>query len=69
MKCPSCGIDMKTRSGKYGMFWYCPESFKCGQKTFSDSLVEKASPAQKESEFYGEKEDHGSHYGSHGINW
>lgn len=70
MKCPSCGDDMKSRDGKYGMFWYCPGNSKCGQSTISDSqVIKSSSPARNRGMFYGEKEDHESHYGSHGINW
>jgi len=27
--CASCGDNMRTRNGKYGLFWYCPSGKGC----------------------------------------
>lgn len=72
MKCPSCGEDMRTRNGKYGVFWYCPKEPKCGQSTIGDSLANrKTTPSQNRAGFSTkeEYEDHASNYGEGGINW
>ena len=35
MKCPTCETDMKTRSGKFGDFYFCPNQHVCKQKTIT----------------------------------
>jgi ssDNA-binding Zn-finger/Zn-ribbon topoisomerase 1 len=35
MNCEKCRIEMQKRSGRYGDFFFCPNSRICGQKTIT----------------------------------
>lgn len=36
MKCPTCNIEMQTRGGRFGEFYFCPNQYHgCTQKTIT----------------------------------